>query len=32
MVVYLNEKIVIVLQVLWKFMCSYTILKNFVDR
>ena len=31
-VVYLSEKkIVIVLQVFWKFMCSYTILRNFVD-
>ena len=27
-----GRKIVIVLQVFWKFMCSYTILKKFVDE
>ena len=27
-----GRKIVIVLQVFWKFMCSYTILRDFVDR
>ena len=27
----MKRKIVIVLQVFWKFMCSNTILRNFVD-
>ena len=30
--VWTKRKIVIVLQVFWKFMCSYTILKNFMDK
>jgi len=30
--VHMQRKIVIVLQVFWKFMCNYTILKNFVDK
>jgi len=28
----MKRKIVIVLQIFWKFMCIYTILKNFVDK
>ena len=30
--IWVKRKIVIVLQVFWKFMCSYTILKRIVDR